>query len=172
MKAVALALLLVFAIVATSARPLDFILRFRGSSKGLRNGFFALKGPSQSITTTISNKDAIRFEVRDVIGSFATINGHESAFTNGTFTSAGNITFGNHQFQNTHALYYKTLGLGHETRAPNSNEVSLNTIWQVFSGKGVFTGAYGTVVVACRFEPLNSADIVCYAIGNIFYQTK
>jgi len=162
------ALLLVFAILAAQARPLDWVMRFKGNSKKSSQGFFSIKGPSQTIETLVNAKDAIHFAVHDTIGSFATINAHETSFSNSTFTSTGNITFGTHQFQSTHVLFYKTLGLGHTTKAPHTNEVALSTIWNVFSGKGVFSGAYGTVAVTCRMIVQQTDDLLCFAIGQVF----
>ena len=205
MKAALVALLLILAVVATSARPLDFLLRLHGNSKANKNGFFTLRGPSQSFTTTISAKGikkylslqqrfnffvwqmlfALKFENSLAPSLYSTATsllsrmapslpqvGCEWWFViiknDSSCISTGNITFGTHQFQDNHALYYRTLGLGHEAHPPRSKEVAVSTIWEVFSGKGVFSGAFGTVAVSCRFEPVNDADIVCFAIGKVF----
>ena len=72
MKAALVALLLILAVVATSARPLDFLLRLHGNSKANKNGFFTLRGPSQSFTTTISakGKEILIGTAKDLISLF------------------------------------------------------------------------------------------------------
>jgi hypothetical protein len=75
-------------LLAADAKPLDFVMRFKGSANA-RTGTFSIRAPSQHIETVITPKDAVRFDVKESIGSHATINGHDTAFSNGTFTTVG-----------------------------------------------------------------------------------
>jgi len=102
---------------------------------------------------------------------FATINGKETALKNSTFTSTGNITFGTHQFQETHVLYWRTLGLGHETNAPHSNEILASTVWEVTGGKGVFFDAYGVIVTTCRILFTSVEDLTCFSTAQLWVHT-
>lgn len=45
------------------------------------------------------------------------------------------MTFGSHQFQRTHVLLYKSLGLGYETKTPATNEMAASALWQVYDGQ-------------------------------------
>jgi len=161
------ALLLVVAFLgAEAANTFDFALRYRGNSPDGR--VFSMKGGSQMITTTITPKDAITFKIQELVGSFSTIRADTTVFQNKTFVSTGNVTFGTHQFQDTHALLFKTVGLGYETKSPATNEVAVSAVWEVFSGKGVFNNAFGTLAVSCNVKVAKVDNLECFVVGIIF----
>eukprot|EP01087_Luapelamoeba_hula_P007341 TRINITY_DN179_c0_g1_i1.p1 TRINITY_DN179_c0_g1~~TRINITY_DN179_c0_g1_i1.p1 ORF type:complete len:181 (+),score=30.28 TRINITY_DN179_c0_g1_i1:102-644(+) len=171
MRAV-IAILVVLALAAplvlAATTPVDFVLHYTGS---LKNGHVSLKGPSVDIRTSISPTDAIKLEVKTMIGSFSQITADETSFANKTYSTVGNITFGIHQFRDTHVLYFRTVGLGYLFQNDNQDTTAV-TIWEVIGGKGAFDNATGTVSVSCRVVPSATENLYCFAIGAVYVPKK
>ncbi len=99
----ALFLLVAFAVSVYAVTDLEFALDMKGKCDLKADTCFA-KGNSQTVKTHITPNDAVEYEVKEIIGSYARIHLSASPITNSTFTEVGNITFGGYSLLLTLSL--------------------------------------------------------------------